>query len=301
MYDTAFIKYTPFTAYFRLKVNDNLSSNEVARIEVQGGPAIYGPLSLKGTDFTTSNQYQEFALNFTFNPTTNDPFLIFKFWRSGNADVYVDAVSIFSAPQAITSPLTWSVPGSNYRGQGVWVRYTNGTQFSDITEGVTTPYAISGNTGVGGATLSYHDGTDKTVVADGNGNYTITVPGSWNGTVTPTHPCYTFTPASGCANINVNVGGDPKGSYVLAKGEERREYYNVSGGPVIVKNTNGIDIVAAIRLQSSTSDTLYSFVETMGVPQKLLSHKYYFPTYNNTWGPLNSQIRFGNLDSVNDN
>ena len=43
---------------------------------------------------------------------------------------------------------------------------------------------------------------------------------------------------------------------------------------------------------------LYSFVETMGVPEGLLSHKYYFPTYNNTWGPLNSQIRFGNLDAA---
>ena len=126
--DTSFIQNIPMVAYFRLKVNDNTSNSEVARISVQGGPTEYGPISLRGVDFTAPNQYQEFAINFTFSPTSNDPFLIFKFWRSGNADLYVDAVSIFTTPQVITSPLTWSVPGNNYRGQGVWVRYTNGSQ-----------------------------------------------------------------------------------------------------------------------------------------------------------------------------
>jgi uncharacterized protein YkwD len=136
--DTTFIKNTPLVAYFRLKVNDNTSSSEVARISVKGGGTEYGPLSLRGTDFAAPNQYQEFALNFTFNSNPDDVFLIFQFWRSGSADAYVDAVSIFSTPQAITSPLTWSVPGGNYRGQGVWVRYTNGSQFSAIAEAATT-------------------------------------------------------------------------------------------------------------------------------------------------------------------
>lgn len=98
--------------------------------------------SLHGTDFATPNEYQEFALDFTYNTNPDDVFLIFQFWRSGNTDVYVDAVSIFSAPQAITSPLTWPVPGGNYRGQGVWVRYTNGSQFSGIAEAATTQPAL---------------------------------------------------------------------------------------------------------------------------------------------------------------
>ena len=53
--------------------------------------------------------------------------------------------------------------------------------------------------------------------------------------------------------------------------------------------------MSAIRLQSKPAGTLYSFVETIGVPSGLLSTKYYFPTYNNTWAPLNSQLRFSNL------
>ena len=137
VYDTSFIPNVPMVAYFRLKVNDNTSGSEVARISVKGGPTEYGPVSLKGTDFVGANQYQEFALNFTFNPTSEDPFLMFNFWRSGTADVYVDAVSIFTTPQAVAPTLTWSVPGGNYRGQGVWVRYTENDQFSAISDGIT--------------------------------------------------------------------------------------------------------------------------------------------------------------------
>jgi hypothetical protein len=142
VYDTTFIKDVPLVAYFRLKVNNNTSSSEVARISVKGGGIEYGPLSLKGTSFSAPNQYQEFALNFTFNTNPDDVFLTFQFWRSGSADVFVDAVSIFSTPQAITSPLTWSVPGGDYRGQGIWARYTNGSQFSSITEADTMPVGL---------------------------------------------------------------------------------------------------------------------------------------------------------------
>ena len=84
----------------------------------------------------------------------------------------------------------------------------------------------------------------------------------------------------------------------MGNGEERRETYNVSGGPVKVESSDlSKKIVTAIRLQSYANNTLYSFAETMGVPSGLLSYKYYFPSYNNIWAPLNSQIRFSNLDA----
>src|SRR6185503_2755351 len=99
------------------------------------------------------------------------------------------------------SPLIWSVPGSNYRGQGVWVRYTNGSQFSNISEAVTAQdtsciVTISGNAGIAGATLSYVNGTPQTVTADGSGNYSITVPYGWSGTVTPARTGFSFVPTS---------------------------------------------------------------------------------------------------------
>ncbi len=137
VWDTAFITNTPMTGYFRLKVNDNTSGSEVARIMVQGGSSSYGPISLRGIDFTAPDRYQEFPLNFVFNPSSSDPFLMFRIWRSGSADVTFDAVSIFSAPQPASEPLTWAVPGGNYRGQGIWLRYVNGHTFSDIVEAIT--------------------------------------------------------------------------------------------------------------------------------------------------------------------
>ncbi len=144
VWTTDFIKDVPLVAYVRLKVNDNTSSAEVARISVKGGGTEYGPRSLKGTDFTAANQYQEFAIPFTYNTNPNDLFLMFNFWRSGSADVYVDAVTIFTAPQAFASPTTWAIPGGNYRGQGVWVRYTNGSnQFSTFSEATTTAPSLS--------------------------------------------------------------------------------------------------------------------------------------------------------------
>ena len=100
------------------------------------------------------------------------------------------------------------------------------------------------------------------------------------------------------ANIDVTIGGALQGSYVVGAGEERREYYPVSDGPVIVQSTNAMDIVSAIRLQSLVSGTLYSFSETMGIPVEQLSYRYYFPTYNNTWAPLNSQLRFANINDT---
>jgi hypothetical protein len=127
VWTTEFFHDTPMVAYVRLKVSDNSSDSEVARVTVTGGDA----LSLKGTDFTAAGQYQEFPIPFTFDQS--ETFLIFQFWRSGAADVYVDGATIFSAPQPAANTIEWQVPGGNYRGQGLWLRYTDGgNQFSAI-------------------------------------------------------------------------------------------------------------------------------------------------------------------------
>lgn len=57
-------------------------------------------------------------------------------------------------------------------------------------------FTISGNAGVGGATLSYLDGTFKTVRADGNGTYSLPVSPGWSGTVIASKTGFTFSPAS---------------------------------------------------------------------------------------------------------
>jgi len=55
---------------------------------------------------------------------------------------------------------------------------------------------ILGNVGLAGAVLIYTDGTLKTVTANGDGQYSITVPLNWSGTLTPAKTGYLFSPKS---------------------------------------------------------------------------------------------------------
>ena len=66
----------------------------------------------------------------------------------------------------------------------------------------------SGNAGVGGAVLSYTDGTTKTALADEDGNYSLIVSYNWSGTIAPSKPGYMFTPVS---RNYTNVLGDQTG------------------------------------------------------------------------------------------
>ena len=76
--------------------------------------------------------------------------------------------------------------------------YTNvlADQTSQDYTATAITYTISGNAGVGGATLSYTDGTPKTAIADGSGDYSFTVSYGWFGMVTPSKTGYIFLPAS---------------------------------------------------------------------------------------------------------
>ncbi|MEP6895512.1 MAG: VCBS repeat-containing protein, partial [Chloroflexota bacterium] len=62
---------------------------------------------------------------------------------------------------------------------------------------VPSTYTLTGNSsGVSGVTMSYLDGGIKTVISDSNGNYTISVPCNWSGTITPSKTGYLFAPAA---------------------------------------------------------------------------------------------------------
>jgi hypothetical protein len=100
---------------------------------------------------------------------------------------------------------------------------------------------------------------------------------------------------TGTKKIKVTIGGNVVWYDDVPEGTEKRLTFDVSGGPVIVESDDGVtNIVAAIRL-SSYDGTSYDYNETIGIPEGLLSDKYYFPVYENKWAPLNSQIRFAHL------
>ena len=59
-----------------------------------------------------------------------------------------------------------------------------------------TAWKISGNTGVGGVTLSYYDSGLKTATSGNDGSYNLLVPDGWGGVVTPSLAGYTFLPGN---------------------------------------------------------------------------------------------------------
>ncbi len=90
-------------------------------------------------------------------------------------------------------------PTTNYSGPDSFTfKVNDGTVDSTTaTVGLTvTAHTISGNAGVGGAILTYTNGTPKTVTADGAGLYSFQVPTDWSGTVTPAKAGYIFSPTS---------------------------------------------------------------------------------------------------------
>jgi M6 family metalloprotease-like protein len=146
----------------------------------------------------------------------------------------------------------------------------------------------------------YYSKIDRVCNVDAlpSGTYYVKINALGNNTQIPSYTLSFKSSPCPAASIDVGVAGNWQGSYLLASGQEQRLNFNISGGPLVVQSLSGMDVVSAIRLQSYVNNTLYSFVETMGVPEGLLSYKYYFPTYNNTWAPLNSQVRFSNLSAT---
>ena len=102
---------------------------------------------------------------------------------------YTFTIAYSSVPVVVTPSLT------GYTFMPVTKTYTNVLADQTAQDYIASPvtYTITGNAGVAGATMTYTGGS---TVADGSGVYTITVPFTWTGTVTPSLPGYTFAPVN---------------------------------------------------------------------------------------------------------
>ncbi|MBK9924363.1 MAG: hypothetical protein IPP66_03645 [Anaerolineales bacterium] len=229
---------------------------------------------------------------------------------SGNAGApgvtlsYVDGtaktvVSQGDGSYTITVPSGWS--GTVTPSKAGYIFSPLNRSYSNVTTNQTAQnyiatfmYTISGNVGVGGVTLSYTDGGAKTVTSKGDGSYTITVPGGWSGTVTPTSTCHTFAPLNlsysnlgantsgqnytstfntsiGCSNINVTIGGNTQGNYGIGTGQRLTDRYGINGGPVRVRSTNGVNMFTSQRAIYGSS-----FNSIVGFPADQLTTEYWF-------------------------
>src|SRR6266498_1392068 len=203
-----------------------------------------------------------------------------------------------------TYPIETSQAATNAWAAGIASAVYAPNQFSNLN---TSPipaldlgYTISGNAGVARVTLNYIvDGTTRSVTSQSNGDYSLTVPLNWTGTITPSNSCYAFNPmnhsynnvtgaqtgqdfsptldsSSGCADVNVRIGGTDQGRYGLSSMQTLSDQYNnVFNGPVKVTSMGGRPVFATER-------TLYgnSFHETTGIPNDQLTTDYWFPWYD---------------------
>jgi len=98
---------------------------------------------------------------------------------------------------------------------------------------------------------------------------------------------------SGPTDVTVKIGGvEPTGSpYHLTVNQSTRQTYNLDTGPVEIKSSGGVKIIAALRDAWLVNGQATSFVQLMGLPKEALSTTYWFPAYNNV--TLSGQLRFG--------
>ena len=92
--------------------------------------------------------------------------------------------------------------------------------------------------------------------------------------------------------VTVTIGGVLKGNYTLAPNASQRvSYAGLDSGPVVIKSSGGVKIIASERVAYNNGTAWTSFAEMMGLPLEQLSTTYLFPWYNNL--DLNTQLRFG--------
>ena len=152
-------------------------------------------------------------------------------------------------PQVYHDPLTNSLPYTSLRdfyshAYSARLDSLNNLYVLDLTRNhvliyKAIRYYVSGNVGVSGATLSYTEGTPKTVIADSNGNYSISVPVGWSGTVTPSKQDYTFAPANRAySNIQSDQVGQNYTAQAHLGGADTTGVFRPSNGLLYLKNSN---------------------------------------------------------------
>ena len=116
--------------------------------------------------------------------------------RTGKKTIYTDPNGNYSFQVAYnwSGSVTPREPGYTFSPPSRVYRNVQSDQIDQNYSATALTFTISGNAGVGRALLHYDYKGPQTVLADGSGNYSLTVPYDWTGTVTPQEDGYTFSP-----------------------------------------------------------------------------------------------------------
>ena len=168
--------YTQSDIKALLKINGDLLGLPINHVEwetPQGTTAYCHPIDPLGGGCTTYNEYSANGIRISST---------WEFFISGQ--------------QRPSGTYTAIVTGCTWQIGNTCISWAEMFRDSFYISDVSVTHSISGNAGVAEATLSYVDSTTMTVAADETGNYTITVPSGWSGTVTPSKTNYIFSPPS---------------------------------------------------------------------------------------------------------
>jgi uncharacterized protein YcfL len=206
---------------------------------------------------------------------------------------------------------------SDSSGKGNTLSGLNGAR---IAPPVAAPIIVSGNIGVAQVALGYTDTVPKTTTTVPGGSYSFTVPNNWSGTVTPSHACYTFAPASrnyvsvttnqtagnytptfkaasGCADIHITTNANPRGRYGLPPGASARaSFAGLNDGVVELLSLSGVSFLPAERVIYKVNGVNTSFTEMMALPNTQLATPNWLPWYDNV--NMDTQLRFGNATNL---
>jgi len=99
-----------YRAYFRLKTDNVTTTNEIAFLDavVDGGNTALGVKSLRGTDFKTANEYQEFYVDFVYNGYTTNPLELRVAYRAV-ASLWLDRILVVSYPVPYATFANWTL------------------------------------------------------------------------------------------------------------------------------------------------------------------------------------------------
>src|SRR5215213_2094801 len=279
---------------------------------------IFSPASASFTNLTAAQTIQNFAASPLYVISGNTGLAGVTLSATSGSSV----VSDVSGNYALGVPAGWS--GTVTPSKAGYAFSPASRPYANVVANLTgqnyTPipvYSISGNAGVAGATLSYTDTAPRTVTSQANGSYLLFVPANWIGTVTVTHPCFTFSPpsrsyntlpgnltgqdytaalnnSSGCAEINVSVGGANQGKFgVASHAGTRTGFVGISNGPLKIAISNAVPVIGAERVIYNVNNTPTSFSEMMALPAGQLDNLYWLPWYNDL--DLDTQLRIANV------
>ena len=256
----------------------NVSYNWSGKVTPTRSSYTFIPASRTYTNVTTNLTGQNFiAINaYTISGNVGVAGAVLKYTDGTAKSVTSDANGNYSLPVTFNWNGTVTPTKVGYTFTPPNRTYTNvlSNQTNQNYVATLIHYTISGNAGVGGARLSYVDGTAKSVLANSAGVYSISVPYNWSGTVTPSKAeVVSFVPASRTyANVKANFPGQNYQanikSLIYSQGvydgyvRESTENSGVGGG----LNSTAVDLLVGDDAQNRQYRSILSF-NTSGLPE----------------------------------